>query len=298
LRVLSAPCSTGEEPYSIAITLLDVGLLPQDFEIDAIDISQHALTAAARGLYRQNSFRGVDTDFRARYFEPGDGGFLITPQVRACVRFSQGNLVDPALLSKALSYQVIFCRNVLIYMHEAARKTALGSLCSALDPRGYLFAGHAEAVDGMSPHFVREKGAAAFRRRDGSLRPSAAAKPQPGRPASIAARARANSAAPSRSLALAREYAARGEYERAAALCEQELSDHGPTAEAYAVLGGVRRGQGQLHQAESTLHRALYLEPNHGEALRQMTLVCEARGDHVAAERFRKRARQGPSGPR
>jgi len=337
-RVLSAPCSTGEEPYSIAITLLDLGLPRKSFKIDAVDISKTALAAAERGIYRPHSFRGVEEDFRMRYFDLRQGEFQIAAEVRECVRFLQGNLADPMFLHNEIAYQVIFCRNVLIYMHDEARKTALESLSRLLDPGGLLFAGHAEALDSMSRHFRRAGGSFAFVRRGSSTRPvpgvrsgasvrpsassvrpsapsvrpapsvkpdsrpergkrSSGATPRREAPTSIAAKARASQAAPrtlSRPppdpLTLAAALADKNELERAAVLCEQHLAERGPNADAYSLLGVVRKAQGQLSEAENSFSRALYLQPSHAEALAHMASIYESRGDLVAAQNFRRRA--------
>ena len=319
-RVLSAPCSTGEEPYSIAITLLDVGLPPASFKIDAVDISKSSLAAAERGLYRQHSFRGVDVAFRTRYFDQQESEYQIASGVRECVRFFQANLADPSFLANEITYQAIFCRNVLIYMHDEARTTALTSLSRLLDPSGILFAGHAESLESMSRHFRRAGASFAFAPRGTSLKPDARAdgvkRPTQAPPrretaASIAALARAPAPAPVpkaperptldrtvNKLTLAAELADRGELERAAEMCEQDLNERGPNADGYSLLGVVRKAQGQVDKAETCFNRALYLQPGHAEALLHMALICESRGDLGAAQNFRRRAERAARGPR
>ena len=94
LRLLSLPCSTGEEPYTMAMALIDAGLPTDRFRIDAIDISSHALAKARRGIYGGNSFRGQDFAFRERHFEPEERGYRIGERIRAPIRFVQGNLFD------------------------------------------------------------------------------------------------------------------------------------------------------------------------------------------------------------
>ncbi len=158
LRLLSVPCGCGEEPYSIAITLRDLELTPGRFQIDAVDVSARHLAVAERGVYRTHSFRGTDLAFRDRYFRPAalEQSFTLDPSVRANVRFTRGNLLDPHLLSGQPAYDIIFCRNVLIYFDAAARRRALDTLDRLLGPAGLLFVGHAErlAVDDarFEPH--------------------------------------------------------------------------------------------------------------------------------------------------
>ena len=92
LRVLSLPCAGGEEPYSIAMALIDAGLPPAQFQIDAVDISDRALARARRGVYSLNAFRGPDSSFRTRYFHQGPEGYALDAAVKGTVRFLRGNL--------------------------------------------------------------------------------------------------------------------------------------------------------------------------------------------------------------
>src|SRR5437016_1154827 len=93
LRLLSLPCSSGEEPYSLAMALLDAGVPSGRFQIDAADISGRALARARQGIYRKNSFRGGDLGFRDRYFQAGKEGFLLRPEIRHSVNFYEWNVV-------------------------------------------------------------------------------------------------------------------------------------------------------------------------------------------------------------
>ncbi|WP_071332976.1 CheR family methyltransferase [Burkholderia contaminans] len=143
IRVLSAPCSTGEEPYSAAMALLDAGLDPASFTIDAIDLSARAIEQARLGCYGRNAFRGTATEFRARYFTPTRDGWLLDERVRACVQFSQANLVEPAV-DTGIRYDFVFCRNVLIYFDRDAQDRVIRSLDERLADDGTLFVGPAE----------------------------------------------------------------------------------------------------------------------------------------------------------
>ncbi|NEP33259.1 MULTISPECIES: CheR family methyltransferase [unclassified Moorena] len=143
LRVLSIPCSTGEEPYSIAMTLLDAGLTPNQFRVDAIDINKEALRKARRALYSRNSFRGNQLQQRKRYFKQTADGYELCQLVRNTVNFKHGNILEP--LGKPQSnYDIIFCRNLLIYLDKSARFRAIELLDRLLMPKGLLFVGSAE----------------------------------------------------------------------------------------------------------------------------------------------------------
>lgn len=143
IRVLSAPCSTGEEPYSAAMALLDAGLEPARFTIDALDLSARAIEQARHGCYGRNAFRGTATEFRDRYFTPSADGWLLDERVRARVQFRQANLVEPGT-DTGIRYDFVFCRNVLIYFDRDAQNRVIGSLESALADDGMLFVGPAE----------------------------------------------------------------------------------------------------------------------------------------------------------
>ncbi|MBP0605788.1 MULTISPECIES: CheR family methyltransferase [Burkholderia] len=143
IRVLSAPCSTGEEPYSAAMALLDAGLEPANFAIDAIDLSARAIEQARLGCYGRNAFRGTATEFRTRYFTPTRDGWLLDERVRACVQFSHANLVEP-VADNGIRYDFVFCRNVLIYFDRDAQDRAIRSLDARLADDGMLFVGPAE----------------------------------------------------------------------------------------------------------------------------------------------------------
>ncbi|HEF5874056.1 TPA: MCP methyltransferase [Burkholderia cenocepacia] len=143
IRVLSAPCSTGEEPYSAAMALLDAGLEPASFAIDAIDLSARAIEQARLGCYGRNAFRGTATEFRTQYFTPTRDGWLLDERVRACVQFGQANLVDP-VGDNGIRYDFVFCRNVLIYFDRDAQDRVIRSLDARLADDGVLFVGPAE----------------------------------------------------------------------------------------------------------------------------------------------------------
>lgn len=143
LRVLSAPCSTGEEPYSIAMALLDAGIDAARFTVDALDISAGAIERARRGVYGRNSFRGHALAFRERHFSATAGGWMLDERVRQAVRFAQANLFDLAHGAEPC-YDLIYCRNVLIYFHRDAQDRAVRLLEARLADGGTIFVGPAE----------------------------------------------------------------------------------------------------------------------------------------------------------
>jgi chemotaxis protein methyltransferase WspC len=144
LRILSIPCSTGEEPYSMAMTLLDGGVPSARFHIDALDICTRSIATAQRGTYGSNSFRGKDLEFRNRHFVQVGNRHVVSDTVRSAVRFRHGNLFDPNLLADESGYDFIFCRNMLIYFGEAEQAQAVRVLDKLLLETGVLFVGPSE----------------------------------------------------------------------------------------------------------------------------------------------------------
>ncbi|MCX5797421.1 MAG: chemotaxis protein CheW [Elusimicrobia bacterium] len=172
LRILSLPCCTGEEPYSISMTLLDMGWRVDRFVIDALDINPDFLEKA-RGLeYEENSFRGECAELRRKHFIPQGARCRLRPEVATPVRFERGNLLEAGPLLHQPKYHIIFCRNLLIYMTALARKRALETLDRCLEPDGLLFTGHAEAISSPNYRPVDHPLAFAYRRAPAAVRKS------------------------------------------------------------------------------------------------------------------------------
>lgn len=143
LRILSVPCASGEEPYSISMTLFDAGIDPSRFGIDAIDISARAISRAQQAVYGRNSFRGAAIAFRDRHFNETPRGWRLNERVREPVRFMQASVFELPLDDDA-RYDFIFCRNVLIYFDRDAQDRAIRLLEARLADDGTLFVGPAE----------------------------------------------------------------------------------------------------------------------------------------------------------
>lgn len=148
LRILSIPCSTGEEPYSIAMALFGTGLMPSRLQVDGADLSRRVLDRAGEGVYGKPSFRGDEAAFSGlceRFLDRQGDRYVVNASLRSAVRFLRANLVSPSLLADRPRYHVVFCRNVLIYMDANARQVALANLHRLLLPEGLLYVGHVEA---------------------------------------------------------------------------------------------------------------------------------------------------------
>lgn len=165
-RVLSVPCSSGEEPYSIAMVLMDVGFNNKQFHIDAVDISAKVIARAGQGVYGRNSFRGDEGDAVGRYFHVIEGGYKINDLVRESVQFRHGNLLDDNFMTNEYAYDAIFCRNLLIYFDRPTQAKALMKLHGLLNEQGMLFVGHAESgcIDHDFFSLVRRTGTFCYRK--------------------------------------------------------------------------------------------------------------------------------------
>uniref|UniRef100_UPI0011154D24 CheR family methyltransferase n=1 Tax=Pseudomonas sp. KK4 TaxID=1855729 RepID=UPI0011154D24 len=144
LRILSLPCSTGEEPYSIAMALLDAGFKPHQFKVDGMDVSPLSVDKARRALYGKNSFRGEDLSYRERYFTAENDGYHLNSRVLDQVRLQVGNVLDPTLLANEPPFDFVFCRNLLIYFDLATQKQVFEVLKRLTHVDGVLFIGPAE----------------------------------------------------------------------------------------------------------------------------------------------------------
>lgn len=295
MRVLSVPCSTGEEPYSIAMTLLDSGLTTRQFQIDAVDISQNALTKAKQAIYGRKSFRGVEEPVIQRYFEKVAGGYEVKSIVRESVNFIHGNVLEPRFLAPE-KYQIIFCRNLLIYLDRAARDRVMHSLDQALVPGGILFLGAAETsqlsgkpytpIDHAFAFAYRKEPPAPIQSRQIAIVPAKIAKSSP-------SAKRVIDSLPSVGLLdSAKQLADRGHLAQAAQLCESYLRTNPTQAQAHLLLGEIYQGLNQSRQAEQQFQKAIYLDPNDYEALIHLALLKEQQSDRSSAERLRQRVQR------
>jgi chemotaxis protein methyltransferase CheR len=152
LRVWSAGCSTGEEPYSVAITVLDTLSFADAWEVEilATDVGRQALKVAERGIYSGRSIASVGAKQLAAHFSSVSGGHQIKNRIRKIVSFAQMNLASPVYVGRM---DLIFCMNVLIYFSEERRRALVQRFYDALEPGGYLFLGHSESISKMPVKF-------------------------------------------------------------------------------------------------------------------------------------------------
>jgi chemotaxis protein methyltransferase WspC len=304
LRVLSVPCGSGEEPYSIAMTLLNLGIDAAKFHVDGVDLSQRALRQAQEGSYSASSFREREepiTDCRSRFFDTVSSQARVKDEVRAAVRFQHGNLIDPAFLKTEERYDVIFCRNLLIYLDAEARRAAFANLRRLLAKDGVLYVGHVEGgtlrdepivrYDAAYPFAFRARQEAAIIETRVDARPSSLSRAKSSPTVEVVPEViLAPNVEPQVDIESARSLANRGRLEAAVAQCVQLMAKSPANADIYGLLGIVRQAQGNANDAEKCFQKALYLNPRHHESLVHLALLASQRGDETAARNYARRA--------
>ncbi len=155
LRIWSAGCSSGEEPYTLAIILQEI--FPQsqfwDCEIVATDIDENMLATARKGRYGARSVRDVPDEYLNKYFTQDGDSYLVRPKTASLVRFEHFNLHDRMAYRAMRNFDFIFCRNVLIYFDDLSRKLAVDNFYNSLNRGGYIFLGHSESIGRISTAF-------------------------------------------------------------------------------------------------------------------------------------------------
>lgn len=155
VRIWSAGCSSGEEPYSIAILLQEAGWYEHAaFEIFASDINQQVLAKARKGHYRESAFRATNPTLRERYFvRHDDNSWRVKDEIRNRISFGRLNLYDEARVSLLGHLDVVFCRNVIIYFDDSSKKVVVKNFYNRLVDGGYLLLGHSESLISLSTQF-------------------------------------------------------------------------------------------------------------------------------------------------
>jgi chemotaxis protein methyltransferase WspC len=313
-RLLSIPCSTGEEPYSIAMALRDAGVPLERVHIDAVDISTLSLQSAEAGIYRKNSFRGDSLEFRNRHFTAGRDCYHIRKDIQRHVHFRKGNLLDEGFLAGNAPYDFMFCRNLLIYFDEETQNCAVTTLKRLLSERGLLFIGPSESGLFLRHDFVsaRIPLAFAFRKSSehGEAQHSQTERPRkkaprlfrapalparaltPKKPSALSQTSPALVIAAPSLLRTAAKLADEGRLAEAAQFCEEHLREHGSSTQAYYLLGLVRDNAGQPEEARKFYRKVLFLDPGHYEALLHFGFLARKCGDESEARALLERARR------
>ena len=307
VRILCAPAAAGEEPYSIAMALLDAGLPAEQFVIDAIDISRRSLERAAAGRYSANAFRNADLSFRDRWFTSEGGQAELAETVRRQVRLEWANILDAGFTVGRPHYDVVFCRNLLIYLSDAARRQVEGQLERLVAADGLLVLGAAEPPI-MKGDWIPAGSASVFALRRGihagRTSPVAARQPRraPAAPTAAAGQRVSPVQRPStpgdltpavgleQVLREAGRLANEGRLVEALELCERQRTSLPPAPELFFLMGMLHQSAGDADRAEGCFHKTLYLDADHEEAHLALALVARQRGDAAMAEKYRQSA--------
>lgn len=261
LRVLSVPCATGEEPYSLAISLLESGLQANQFHIDAVDINDRALRHAAAAIYSEEVLRSTPEPIRDRYFQREPAGRRMCAAVRAQVTFLKGDLLGTLRLSD--SYDIIFGRSLMMYFVPPAQQRILKRLERLLRPGGLLIVGPSQNRNGKKSELVNWGGA-----------PGGASIGPGGFP--LAGIQLAGATLSDEGRARLREAATLVDAHRcheAAELCIRVLHEHRAVAQAVYLLGRIAQVEGRHFEAREFFRRALYLQPRHRQAQEHLKQV-------------------------
>ncbi|MDR2767949.1 MAG: protein-glutamate O-methyltransferase CheR [Treponema sp.] len=150
VRVWSAGCSTGEEPYTIAMLLSEILPSAYQFEITASDISLKCLMSAKEGFYGDSRITGIPDAYLKKYFDKVEGGYKVHAGLQSKIRFDYHNLKND---SAQRGLDIVFCRNVIIYFDEAAQMAVINRFWDAMANKSFLFIGHSESLFGMETKF-------------------------------------------------------------------------------------------------------------------------------------------------
>jgi chemotaxis protein methyltransferase CheR len=319
MRFWSAGCSTGEEPYTIAMAWADAGLEPLGWraEIVGTDVSTKALAVAKAGVYPVRSLLNLPEDVVRRHFVEVDGAYRVAQHVRRLVDFQYHNLVkEPYPLALMGNWDVVFCRNVTIYFRLESTKRVVANLFNSLNEGGYLFVGHSETLSAVSDQFelLEMDGVFLYRKPHRTRRLHARTDAEPAPPARPSARAGARSLADEGVRRRGRERAAarveepappppplpadasrpdplmvaralivEGRTSEALQAVERLLSEERNNAEAYLVAAHAHADVGDYDRALAECQRALAINPLLPGARYTLGLIHQRQGDLVRA---------------
>lgn len=295
-RILHVACSTGEEPYSLCM-LLRLEQIPRHcYVIEAIDISDRAITSAKEGVYRPKAFRGNRLDFRDQFFEKKGNLYNINVNIKRNVNFHVGNVLSAEFMYGAAKFDYIFCRNLFIYLTDDSQQIILQKLAALLAPQGVLFVGCTEGEIVRRCGWI-QKGNALL----SAFTPPLAKQSVSPEDATVQLKGN-NRLGQLSSLFLAEEVvslqeafalADNGRYEEALGMCVNYIKKQGSTdPQAYFLMGVIEHARGRNDMAENYFNKAIYLQPDHSETLAYLALLAEQKGDIERADVFRRRLKR------
>jgi chemotaxis protein methyltransferase WspC len=315
LKILSAPCSTGEEPYSIAISLIESGFPKELFQIDAIDISEVSIKKATEGIYHKVSFRGNDKYFMDKYFtEIGMNRYQLDEEIRGLVNFRRDNILNLLTINPLEKYHVIFFKNLLIYLTNDARLKAVSRIRQLLHPKGVLFTGHTETSYFLQHGYAMVKFPHSFaltlseeepkKQKDKVIntlqnksnikaikkeftRTKSNGTPKeetPKKEESVPEKIKDENP-----LEKVKDLADKGQFEQALELCMKYSSKNKTDENCYFLQGVIFEAMNDRDNAIIQYNKVLYLSPYHIEALLHLSLLYESMGEENQAKSIKDR---------
>jgi chemotaxis protein methyltransferase WspC len=308
-KILCIPCSTGEEPYSIAIYLHNNGIPSTAYDIQAIDISHQSIGIAKQAIYGNNSFRGKNSrQYIDKYFTSTDTGLSLNNDIKSSVKFHQVNILTANSLPFNIKFDFILCRNLLIYFDSQTKALAYNNLNNILNNDGAMFIGHAEfgsvpedtfTIRKLDSVFCLVKNTFNTKATDKFKKPieikafSNAEKYKPEKHAEPVSHKKTQCTKQNSSLGLmqqARILADSGKLREAEALCLQCIDKYGDHERIFFLLGLISESHKNSSQAHAFYKKALYLNPYHYETLIHLSFLIESQGDFEASRRLKERA--------
>ena len=310
VTMLSAPSANGEEACSIALSLLESGHSQNQFHIIATDISRHAVKQARSGLFSESAFRTIDETRKNKWFSSTPKGWQVAPAIQETIEFLDRNLLDPStaneLIQKARGgFDLICCRNLLVYFTKPARKNLIQTLARLLKPDGELVVGAAETVilptrdwepTGPLTFRLRKQAIESPRVQQESIQGSTHTRPIQSQ-IENSQFGHANPIIPSDNATTSPEIirevealANAGDIENAIRICQESLQIKGTQTDLLYILAILHQTAGDFETSEKLLEKAVYLEPRHEGALLSLALIAKRRGDTTAERRYRRSA--------
>ena len=312
LKIWSAGCSTGEEPYSVAILLDELLMDMKDWDILILgtDINEEALEKAKTGIYTDWSFRMAEPDLKMRYFKKQNDNLKLDEGIKNMVRFSCTNLTEDSFPNPASGIQnmdLILCRNVFIYFQKEAIALVVKKFIDTLNEGGYLMTGHGElhlhdyrplqarifsesvVYQKNSEHPNSEFRNAELKEKTAEARFEEAKTEGQSKIQISESKIEENSAVrnPHSLLELAQEYADKGEYKKAVDSCKKAIAINPEEPVSYFLLSQIAEIQGNDEEAEGLLKKTMYLKPDFVPAYLEIASYYDKEGDADRAKKMR-----------
>ncbi len=306
IRILSIPCATGEEPYSIAMVLKECGYGLNEYIIDAIDIAHESLRLARDALYTEHSFRELNNQNRDRYFKKTDAGYKLCNSIKNGVNFSHKNIFDMEIV-EGNKYDIVFCRNLLIYFDRDTQCKALQKIDALMSEDGILFIGHGEAgciagsqfkkIDRPNAFaFLKAQSSKADHDRKATARDDRVVNktklPCITKLKQVPEESIKESLANTTLIEDAMKLADEGRLDKAMDKCKKAIQAGDISADVLCLLGVIHDAKDDRQEAAKYYRRAVHLMPGHYQSLMHLASHADRNGDESKAADYRMKAKQ------